>query len=604
MSRPRLASVSAAVTYGLYAAGWRLVRLLPEAVAYRLFDVVADVAWRRRGKGVRRLEANLARVRPELDDAGLQALSRAGMRSYLRYWCDSFRLPDWPHERIRSTVRVEGDEPVREALASGRGVVMFLGHLGNWDHAGAWSTLSLAPVTTVAERLRPERLFDRFVRFRERLGMTIIPLTGGSDVFRTLLRTLRDGGFVPLLADRDLTQGGVEVQLFGEPARMAVGPGGARAADRRRAVRRRHLLRAASGRAATASSSGGRSPSTPRTSAPGAQAVAALTQRCADHLAEVIAEHPEDWHMLQRVFVADLDPAAPPDRWCAMRIGLVCPYSFDVPGGVQFHVRDLAEHLLALGHDVGVLAPADDDTPVPPYLTSAGRSVAVPYNGAVGRLVFGPVSARRTRKWVEAGQFDVLHVHEPIVPSVSLLALWAYDGPVVATFHTSNLRSRLMQSGYPLLRPSLEKIVARIAVSEDARRTVTTHLGGDAVVIPNGVDVDVFAAADTRPEWTGSAERPTIAFVGRIDEPRKGLPVLCEAVPLLLERHAGCAGARGGAWVARRTRASCCPTTPRTPSPSSGWSATTTRPRCCGPSTCTSPRTRARRASASCWSRR
>ncbi|KQX66748.1 glycosyltransferase family 4 protein [Angustibacter sp. Root456] len=222
-----------------------------------------------------------------------------------------------------------------------------------------------------------------------------------------------------------------------------------------------------------------------------------------------------------------------------MRIGLVCPYSFDVPGGVQFHVRDLAEHLIALGHDVGVLAPADDDTPVPPYLTSAGRSVAVPYNGAVGRLVFGPVSARRTRKWVEAGQFDVLHVHEPIVPSVSLLALWAYDGPVVATFHTSNLRSRLMQSGYPLLRPSLEKIVARIAVSEDARRTVTTHLGGDAVVIPNGVDVDVFARADTRPEWTGSAERPTIAFVGRIDEPRKGLPVLCQAVPLLLERLPG-----------------------------------------------------------------
>jgi phosphatidylinositol alpha-mannosyltransferase len=222
-----------------------------------------------------------------------------------------------------------------------------------------------------------------------------------------------------------------------------------------------------------------------------------------------------------------------------MRVGLVCPYSFDVPGGVQFHVRDLAEHLIGLGHEVSVLAPADDDTPLPSYMTSAGRSVAVPYNGAVGRLVFGPVSARRTRKWVEAGRFDVLHVHEPIVPSVSLLALWAYDGPIVATFHTSNLRSRLMQSGYPLLRPSLEKIVARIAVSEDARRTVTTHLGGDAVVIPNGVDVEVFSDASVRPEWTGSAERPTIAFVGRIDEPRKGLPVLFEAVPQLLEQLPG-----------------------------------------------------------------
>lgn len=307
MTSPRRATASDSVTYALYATGWRLVRLLPEAGAYRLFDVVADVAWRRRGHGVQRLEANLARVRPGLDDAGLRALSRAGMRSYLRYWCDSFRLPDWSHERIRATVRLEGDEPVRRALASGRGVVMFLGHLGNWDHAGAWSTLSLAPVTTVAERLRPERLFDRFVRFRERLGMTIIPLTGGSEVFRTLLRTLRDGGFVPLLADRDLTQGGVEVQLFGEPARMAVGPA---------------ALALQTGAALFAVGihyerrSGGGHGIVVRWSPPistdgvgtGRAAVAALTQQCADHLAEVIAEHPEDWHMLQRVFAADLDP--------------------------------------------------------------------------------------------------------------------------------------------------------------------------------------------------------------------------------------------------------------------------------------------------------
>ncbi|MGN6300432.1 MAG: phosphatidylinositol mannoside acyltransferase [Angustibacter sp.] len=308
MSRPPLARLSDAVSYGLYAAGWRIVRLLPETVAYRLFDLVADVAWRRRGKGVRRLEANLARVRPALDDAGLRALSRAGMRSYLRYWCDSFRLPDWSHERIRSTVRLEGDEPVREALASGRGVVMFLGHLGNWDHAGAWSTLSLAPVTTVAERLRPERLFDRFVSFRERLGMTIIPLTGGSDVFRTLLRTLRDGGFVPLLADRDLTQGGVEVQLFGEPARMAVGPAALalQTGAALFAVGIHYERRPAGGHGIVVRWS---PPVDTTDVGSGRPAVAALTQRCADHLAEVIAEHPDDWHMLQKVFVADLDPA-------------------------------------------------------------------------------------------------------------------------------------------------------------------------------------------------------------------------------------------------------------------------------------------------------
>jgi phosphatidyl-myo-inositol alpha-mannosyltransferase len=222
-----------------------------------------------------------------------------------------------------------------------------------------------------------------------------------------------------------------------------------------------------------------------------------------------------------------------------MRIGIVCPYSLDVPGGVQFHVRDLAEHLLGLGHDVGVLAPADDDTPVPPYVTSAGRAVPVPYNGSVARVNIGPVSARRVRRWIDGGDFDVLHIHEPVSPSVSLLALWAYDGPIVATFHTSNLRSRAMQSAYPLLRPSLEKITARIAVSEDARRTLTTHIGGDAVVIPNGVYVDTFASAPVDPAWQGTPERPTIAFVGRIDEPRKGLPVLFEAVPRLLQAIPG-----------------------------------------------------------------
>lgn len=222
-----------------------------------------------------------------------------------------------------------------------------------------------------------------------------------------------------------------------------------------------------------------------------------------------------------------------------MRVGIVCPYSFDVPGGVQFHVRDLAQHLLALGHSVSVLAPADGDTPVPDYVVASGRAVPVPYNGSVARVSFGPVSARRTHRWFEAGGFDVLHIHEPVTPSLSVLALWAADGPIVATFHTSTLRSRAMQAAYPLLRPSLEKISARIAVSEDARRTVTTHIGGDAVVIPNGVYVDTFARAAVRPQWRGTPERPTVAFVGRIDEPRKGLPVLSEAIPAILRERPG-----------------------------------------------------------------
>lgn len=219
-----------------------------------------------------------------------------------------------------------------------------------------------------------------------------------------------------------------------------------------------------------------------------------------------------------------------------MRIGLVSPYSFDVPGGVQLHVRDLAEFLLREGHDVSVLAPADDDTATPPYFVSAGRAVPIRYNGSVARLAFGPITAARVNRWLERGDFDVLHVHEPVSPSVSMLALWAYEGPVVATFHTSNVRSRALHAAHPLLRPGLEKIAGRIAVSQDARRTVATHLGGDAVVIPNGVYVDEFARAPRNPAWEGRPDAPTIAFLGRMNEPRKGLDVLLGAMTRVVER--------------------------------------------------------------------
>ena len=222
-----------------------------------------------------------------------------------------------------------------------------------------------------------------------------------------------------------------------------------------------------------------------------------------------------------------------------LRVGIVCPYSFDMPGGVQFHVRDLAEALIAAGHEVSVLAPAADDTPVPEYLVPAGRAVPVHYNGSVARLTFGPVTAARVRRWLTAGQFDVLHLHEPVTPSLGMLALWIADGPVVATFHTAIVRSRSLQLAYPLVRQSLEKISARIAVSEDARRTLVEHLGGDAVVIPNGVYVDRFATAGRDERWTGTPEAPTIAYLGRLDEPRKGLPVLLAAVAPVLDQVPG-----------------------------------------------------------------
>lgn len=222
-----------------------------------------------------------------------------------------------------------------------------------------------------------------------------------------------------------------------------------------------------------------------------------------------------------------------------MRVGMVSPYSFDVPGGVQLHIRDLAEYLIADGHDVSVLAPADEDTPLPSYVTSAGRAVPVPYNGSVARLLFGPVTASRVGRWIERNDFDIIHVHEPVSPSLSMLAMWAAEQPLVATFHTANMRSRVMHAAQPILQPGLEKVVGRIAVSQEARNTVRRHLGGDAVVIPNGVYVDHFADAAIAPWWQGSPQRPTLAFLGRINEPRKGLPVLLAAMPQLLAARPG-----------------------------------------------------------------
>ncbi|MGC0271579.1 glycosyltransferase family 4 protein [Pseudactinotalea sp. Z1739] len=222
-----------------------------------------------------------------------------------------------------------------------------------------------------------------------------------------------------------------------------------------------------------------------------------------------------------------------------MRIGLVCPYSFDMPGGVQFHVRDLAEKLLEQGESVQVLAPADEKTEIPDYVTSSGGALPVRYNGSVARLSFGPVAAARTQRWLAGGDFDVVHIHEPFAPSVSLIALRQAEAPVVATFHSAQTRSRALQAAYPLVRPGLERIRARIAVSEDARSTVVDHLGGDAVIIPNGVFTKRFAQARGVQEWVGTAQEPTIAFLGRLDEPRKGLQVLATAVPTVLQRHPG-----------------------------------------------------------------
>jgi phosphatidylinositol alpha-mannosyltransferase len=215
-----------------------------------------------------------------------------------------------------------------------------------------------------------------------------------------------------------------------------------------------------------------------------------------------------------------------------VKVGIVCPFSWDVPGGVQVHVRDLAEHLIADGHDISVLAPGDEDSIVEPYVTSVGRALPIRHNGSVARVAFGPVSASRVRRWIREGEFDVMHVHSPISPSIGMIACWAGLGPIVATFHASyEGRVRSMVAGYGLLSVTLEKVQARIAVSEEARRTVVQHLGGDAVLIPNGVETARFANALPLPGRGRGGE--VVGFLGRLDEPRKGLQVLLEAFPAI-----------------------------------------------------------------------
>ncbi|GAA1990423.1 phosphatidylinositol mannoside acyltransferase [Kitasatospora viridis] len=298
------------VVDGAFAAGWAALKVLPEPVARGLGTAVADFTWWRRGKGVRQLEANLARVRPQASFLELRELSRAGMRSYLRYWMEAFRLPAWSDRRIANGVRIEGMEHLEAAMAAGRGAVLALPHMANWDLAGAWVVRACGyPFTTVAERLKPESLFERFVAYRESLGMEVLALTGSDmSVIATLAQRLRAGKLVCLVGDRDLSEAGIEVQFFGEATRMPAGP--AALAQRTGAA----LLPVSlwyEGR-----TMGARIhppvevPADPDKKA----AKAAMTQRLADVWAGEIDQHPQDWHMLQKLWLADLPRAAHPKR--------------------------------------------------------------------------------------------------------------------------------------------------------------------------------------------------------------------------------------------------------------------------------------------------
>ncbi|MET9071659.1 phosphatidylinositol mannoside acyltransferase [Streptomyces sp. NPDC004232] len=291
----------------LYGLGWSTVKKLPEPAAIRLGRTIADVTWKQRGKGVQRLESNYARVVPGATPERLAELSRAGMRSYLRYWMESFRLPAWSRERVRTGFDPKDIHHLTDGLASGQGVVLALPHMANYDLAGAWVTTKLeTPFTTVAERLKPETLYDRFVAYREGLGMEVLPHSGGS-AFGTLARRLRDGGLVCLVADRDLSASGVEVDFFGERTRMPAGP--ALLAQQTGAL----LLPVTLWYDDSPIMKG---QVHPPIEVPGsgtrAEKTSVMTQALAEAFATGIADHPEDWHMLQRLWLADLDPAKGP----------------------------------------------------------------------------------------------------------------------------------------------------------------------------------------------------------------------------------------------------------------------------------------------------
>lgn len=285
-------------------AGWAVGSRVPDAFATRMLNAAADQTWRARGSGVRQLERNLARAAPGAHDDRLRKLGRKAMRSYLRYWGETFQLSRWSEQDIRDRIVVHDEHRLHDAYASGRGVVGALPHSGNWDLAGAWACLSGMPLTTVAERVRPERLYADFVAYRASLGMEILPLSGAGPSLRLLVERLRAGRFVPLLADRDLSRGGVVVPLLGEDASVPSGP--ARLAQLTGAT----LLPITCDYAGPQGEAGQMHlrMHEPVPHVSGRAGAVAMTSAVADVFSAAILAAPADWHMLQRVFVAD--PAA------------------------------------------------------------------------------------------------------------------------------------------------------------------------------------------------------------------------------------------------------------------------------------------------------
>jgi len=277
----------------VYFAGWRIVRWLPERTAYRLAYAAADFVTKRKGKNVSRLRSNLQRTKPNMTELDLDLLLIDAMRSYMRYWCDTFRFPDWSPERVRETVIVTNEHFLLDAISAKTGVIVTLPHAGNWDHAGAYFCGKGINLVTVAEHLKPEKLFLKFLSYRQAMGMEVLPLDGR--VLGTLEQRLRQGALVALVADRDLSRSGIAVTFFGAPSRMPPGP--AILALKTDAP----LITAFVSYTETGIHIDFHEISLP-TSGSDEEKISHIVQDMAQEFEVGIAAHPEDWHMLQRIW--------------------------------------------------------------------------------------------------------------------------------------------------------------------------------------------------------------------------------------------------------------------------------------------------------------
>ena len=277
-----------------YFAGWRIVRWLPESTAYRLAYAGADFLTKRNGKNVSRLRSNLQRTQPNITALDLDLLVFDAMRSYMRYWCDTFRFPDWSTERVRETVTVNNEHLLLNAIAAKTGVIVTLPHAGNWDHAGAYFCAKGIHLVTVAEHLKPEKLFLRFLSYRQAMGMEVLPLDGR--VLGTLAQRLRQGALVALVADRDLSRSGIDVNFFGGPSRMPAGP--ALLALKTSAP----LITAFVSYTESGIHIDFNEVAVPTTGGD-EEKVVEIVQRMANQFEAGISVHPQDWHMLQRIWI-------------------------------------------------------------------------------------------------------------------------------------------------------------------------------------------------------------------------------------------------------------------------------------------------------------